>query len=248
MTIRLRDLPWDSEILGMRMARLEVEEGAEAPESLYAEVLEAIGNRPELRMIILKVPAQMSTLVDRMVKLGGDLVDMEYIFRLRSRPPHRPVPEDLVVEARKGCDPTPYLPLASEMGKSRLFKDERIGYRKAEVLWRYSIANHCRGRADGLVTADVNGKPAGLAIMNRTSEGELSVFLVGVLPGFRGRGVAGAMMQKVVEVYGDVPVLTVETQPENTAACRLYRAAGFELDEARYILHLWDLSQVANDA
>lgn len=86
-----------------------------------------------------------------------------------------------------------------------------------------------------LLLAEVDGQPAGLAAAARLPKadaraGFLFVDELSVLPAFRRRGVARALLEHVLALVDELGLAGVRllVRPENEAALRLYRSLGFE--------------------
>ncbi len=76
-----------------------------------------------------------------------------------------------------------------------------------------------------LLIAEEAGKPAGYAAV-RAILGEAELLRIGVLPAFRGRGIAGKLLETLL---AEVPaeVWRLDVRAGNGAARALYRRAGF---------------------
>lgn len=224
-----RHLPWDSTQLGVSTGMLELVDETAATAAALREVIPA-----DERLTALKVPASAPQLVTALVRDGAQLIDVEHTFTFVG-----PAPATSHAEVRclNTIDPGPLLDLAPEMGFSRFYRDPNIRPETAEALWRTSILNHCEGFADRLSVAFMNGQPVGL-VACRDDEQARALFMVGLLPHGRGRGLGTAMIGALV---ADAPDrhFTVEALASNQAATALYTRSGFRLAKSHYVLHLW---------
>lgn len=83
----------------------------------------------------------------------------------------------------------------------------------------------------GLYFATLDGERVGAAVVRVPSPGEALLWDLRVAPGLRGQGIGTALLEAVEEWATERKCkrLEVETQDINVAACRFYRARGFEL-------------------
>ncbi|MEW5772137.1 MAG: GNAT family N-acetyltransferase [Thermodesulfobacteriota bacterium] len=244
---RLIPLDWDSQLLGVSCARLETDEkrvqGAESFAAATAEVFERTeteGLRPGLTfakilprdfdpdLIAAAMPGH------RCVTLGQELT-----FR-RAQGSHDAVVNGVAfaLATEGGTDPEPFLPLAGEMRHSRFYLDPGIGEERARRVWQTSIEEHCRGLAQEIAVAELDGRPAGLATVHLADD-TARLHIVGVLGWARGRGVGARLMQAVIARHGGDRTLSVEAFAANEAACALYEKAGFTPAIRREIVHFW---------
>lgn len=224
-----RRLAWDSAQLGVPTGLVE---GVDATTGTASAIHRVIPS--DEMLTALKVPASAPGLVTELVRGGARLIDVEHTFAFAGPAPD---PRQAEVRCLDAIDPGPLLELAPEMAFSRFYRDPRIDPAKAETLWRTSIRNHCEGFASRLAVAFMAGDPVGL-IACRDGDRARALFMVGLLPHGRGRGLAKAMIGALV---ADAPErnFTVEALASNDAAIALYTRSGFRLVESHYVLHWW---------
>lgn len=224
-----RHLPWDSAQLGVQTGMVELVDEAAA----HAQALRDVVPEGE-SLTALKLPASYPQLATELVRDGARLIDVEHHFTFAGP---APAPRDAEVRCLATIAPGPLLDLAPEMGFSRFHRDPRIASEVATSLWRTSIGNHCDGLASRLAVAFMDGQPVGL-IACHDDDAERALFMVGLLPHGRGRGLGKAMIGALVAEAPD-KTFTVEALASNRAAIALYTRAGFRLTESHYVLHRW---------
>ena len=86
------------------------------------------------------------------------------------------------------------------------------------------------GLPDGrLYVAWCDGQPAGCIALRRLAGTTCELKRLYVRPAFRGRGIAGAMMQRILDDARAIgyTAMLLDTLPFLTSAIRMYRALGF---------------------
>ena len=99
--------------------------------------------------------------------------------------------------------------------------------------------NFFRGkRGDLLVVAEADGKLCGFnQLLVQDSGSTLLIDLIGVADGYRGRGVADAMVRFAAHGAGQATRYRVATQIVNVPSLRLYEGLGFRVAQSQYVLH-----------
>ena len=224
---------WDSDMLGMACGRIDFPAAGTDGPALALAILDVAPAGESLTVV--KVPATHPRAMAELVRCGGKLVGSEITFH--SQHPVRGASRQVEVEVTDRFDGTEFLSLAEAMRFSRFVLDGDLPSGATANLWRESIANHCGGRASALVIGRVDGRPAGLVAALDT-DAERNLALVGVLPGYQGRGVGLAMLEAAVGTAGPRAV-RVEAFADNLPAVRLYGRAGFVFESEHYVMHLW---------
>lgn len=240
----LKNLEWDSKVLGVPCGLIDVTEfGRHDTEvSLMRQIKKICRKRKDVDFITVKVSSDHLGVVNSLIGCGALLIDAELTFTYRCGKTlcySEHSCGDLRFSFCRKYESKPFIPLAKEMRLSRFFRDPMIPKKNALRLWEASIKNHCAGFADQLVIAFYRGVPCGLSALNFKEQGRIYLHIVGVLKGYRGRGIGRRMLQAIAERYGDDYALCVETQSDNYAAQHVYHAAGFRYHDLKYVLHYW---------
>ena len=234
-------LPWDTAHFGKRIARADLRQlDAES----CAELLAACQDQAIECLYFLVDCADHGTIAVLQAK-GFDLIDIRMtlagpIHELRSPPP----PQDVHIRLSREGDLASLLPVArSSYTMSRFFVDHRFGWDKAaqmfEIWLRQSITG---GYADAVAVAEIDGEPAGFLTchLNRPV-GEGNIGLLGVAESARGRGLAPAMLAKIMAWLRQEGMQgwNVATQGQNIAAQRMYQGCGFRTRSLELWFHKW---------
>ena len=93
----------------------------------------------------------------------------------------------------------------------------------ADLTKKYGLSG---GR---LYVAWCDGQPAGCIALRRLDDTTCELKRLYVRPAFRGRGIAGAMMQRILDDARAIgyTVMLLDTLPFLTSAIKMYRALGF---------------------
>lgn len=81
--------------------------------------------------------------------------------------------------------------------------------------------HYVAARADGALVGY-----AGISRLGRKPPYEYEIHTIGVDPGFQGRGIGRAMLERLLDIAGDDAIL-LEVRTDNLAAIALYESVGF---------------------
>ena len=232
MTEAFQVLPFDSELFGFPVARLE-------PGADPAVSIEALRAR-RIRLAYAFAPWEDGEMRARLEAAGAALVDHKIRFRkeLRDLPA-----EPTGVEAWKGSDCAPELEaLALASGhQSRFFTDPRVPrhvFPELYLAWiRRSVSHEI---ADEVLVIQEGGAPVGLVTL-AVKAGLAEIGLVAVHESQRGKGLGRRLMAAAERAAAalDASALEVVTQGANTGACALYTASGYAVAREEAVYHLW---------
>ncbi len=110
---------------------------------------------------------------------------------------------------------------------------------KIKSVWASNFFSKKRG--DGMVVAACNNRIVGFLQLIWTTNGNLSIDLIGIHPQWRRQGIGGAMIKYAAQNGTDGsrrPLsLSVGTQVANLPSVRLYESLGFRLASSQYVMH-----------
>ena len=251
----LQELPWDTECLGFRCAKMELFVGAggsdddrsSSSETIVEHVLEIARNRG-YQMVSSKCPADLPILAHCLEAAGFRLMDCELTLAYAGNPRNR---SDLRsggvrVESVRNRDISGIEAIGNYFSRSRFHADQKIPQKLADRLWRKSVANACRDRADEVFVAFDGERPVGLVSCLDDPFPELnsdrpvrSLFHVGVLPDAQGKGVGSSLMEAALRGSHKAAAIRVETQSTNYDALNLYQKFEFRIVSSHYSFHCW---------
>jgi ribosomal protein S18 acetylase RimI-like enzyme len=234
-------LEWDSKQLGIScgLVSADTPPGDADPSTLYDRIDGLLTSHPDISFVTIKLHGGLAGVVNRLVKGRADFIDIELVYQFNGSPLAAGSSD---VRFCKTFQPECFLVLSNDMNFSRFFLDRRIPENRSRALWAASIRNHCLGRSDELAVAFCGEQPVGVTTL-QFKDNRIHLFLVGVLPRFRSRGIGTDLLSAVTRRYGGTHRILVETSGMNIAAQRLYQKSGFQLNHIRYILHHFQMRE-----
>jgi len=240
-------LPWDSEIFGVAMARLDLlwALGEDVPrmaamvdralQEIRASGIRHVSHRTGMARV-----ASIHLLEDR----GFRLVDS--LQTLYFRPAER-LPEVAVRDYRPSDRDAILAMVPAVFQRNRFMADRGLDPARAcetYVRWADNCLSGARG--DWVGVRVLEGEPAGFVtclLRKLQAEPELTVGvidLVGVHGKFQGRGVGRELVQAAQNWLGPrSTLLTVGTRCDNFPALALYLQAGFRIYSSMVGMHAW---------
>ena len=233
-------LAWDTEWLGLSVARLKV-----APYYSAAATTAAIEHcrATGVRLLYLSLSPTNTAGAAAAVRAGAWLADVKLTFELSLFPAalaatHSLPPPNTVLT--KTTAPTLALEqLVLQSGAySRFRRDARIwplAFAALYKQWLYQCLNH------GTVwVASTKNKPVGLLAF-AARDSYASIELMAVAPAAQGQGIGQELVRAAEREaqQSGFPKLQVVTQGANQPAQDLYRRCGFQLAHAAQVYHLW---------
>ena len=232
---------FDSELFGLRWGRLRAT--AADVERTPAAALRAEADA--YAFADGRLPASARGALRRLLEAGfwtGDVV-VALDRPLGPAPQGEPAePGVFAVRAATAADAEGLRPIAVELARvSRFAREPALGPGAAERLYDRWIANSLAREAarEVLVAENEDGRLAALVTLAPAAERMVELVLVGVAPGFRGRGAADLLVGASVAWAAKTGAtgLLVRTALENVPAQRLYQRCGFRTREASWVLH-----------
>jgi|TARA_B100000315_G_scaffold242217_1_gene264142 GNAT superfamily N-acetyltransferase len=240
--LRMKRLQWDSEQLGIGCGLIESTESIVGQNSKVSidKIAKWLEANSDLEFITVKATPEHLAVLNHCLSMGAYFADTKIMFKYSA---HRNINLDRNSEYRieiiKSIDSTPFLELSEEMTSSRFYADPKIGYTKANRMWRTSIKNHCEGFVDKLQIASKGDQPCGLIAIKFFNTDSLLLSIVGVIKAFQRRNIGNLMLRHILYRYAKDFTIFVETQATNIPAQKLYIKNGFEFHHITHILHLW---------
>jgi len=229
-------LPFDSELFGHPVARLEPEATIEGSLRAAIEAMKAVG----VVLAYAMVPWDAADLRAGLESAGAALVDRKVGFG-QAIPPGKAWPGAVELWGTRAATPElEALALASGV-HSRFKIDPRVPgqvYPSLYLAWiRRSVAGEV---ADAVL---ITRAPRGLAgmVTVKAREGVATIGLIAVDVASRGRGVGRRLVEGALgwAAARRCARMEVVTQGENLTACALYRACGFQVILEQAVYHLW---------
>jgi GNAT superfamily N-acetyltransferase len=251
--IQLEPLPWDSGLMGRRVARIPwwvvmpEREAADLGQLLEAVLQEARALRFDYLWV--RVPSSHPRQVQALESRGFQTVDTLLTFAtpLPARDDNRVNP---ALECRP-VRPEEFSQVESLAAacftQDRFHSDPSIPKAVADEVYRQWAGNCCRGQADVVFVASLDGRLVGFVALrcDRLAGSVLGlragqIVLVATGPNARRMGVAATLTQAALRWFSEQGCVYAEvgTQLANLRAARLYQSAGFRLAQASMTLRL----------
>lgn len=227
-------LPWDTELFGCRIGRLDGDHRDQ--EELDVALEACVGQRIECAYCA--VPADALGAVRALEDSGFRLVDQRMTFerRIGARP-------DDVPSIRAACaDDIPAFEAIAAVSHTdtRFYADSRFDSERCAALYRTWIAKSCEGYAEAVLTEGPRGTPAGY-ISCHVEGPRGRIGLIAVAPRHQGEGVGRRLVGGALRWFADAGLeeVSVATQGRNMRAQRLYQGAGFKSESLSLWYHKW---------
>jgi uncharacterized protein (UPF0276 family)/ribosomal protein S18 acetylase RimI-like enzyme len=174
------------------------------------------------------------------IERGFDHVDTKLIFERTLDGDRDTDPAETVRPVRELDRPRLREIAGSTYHDTRFYNDDRFDEVTCDELYATWIANACDDYADEVLVATAADRPVGF-ITCSVEDGTGEIGLVGVASQAQGQGLGTALLTAAIDWFNrhHADRVTVRTQAGNDSAIGLYRAAGFERTEKRYVLHRW---------
>ena len=233
----LQPLPWDSDWLGLAVARFVA-----GPDETGAAVAAAIarGRATGVRLLYLVLAPGNAAQAAAAQAAGAALADVQLTYELELDAVAPSGSPSAGVELARAETFTPALrELAWQSGEySRFRRDARIGARAFQELYDQWLR---QALAQGTVwAARAGAETVGLLALG-TRGGHASIELLAVAPAARGRRVGHCLVQAARQTVrqGGATTLRVVTQGDNHPARHFYERCGFGLLRTAHLYHLW---------
>jgi len=227
-------LDWDTEFWGVPIGRVE-------GETLDAERLRAVdGWADETAVACLYFLADSADAPSAHAAEAGGFRLMDLRVELR-----RPVDgDDSLADLRdarpEDADALRAIARASH-GVTRFYADPGFPDERCDDLYDTWISRSLEGWADGVLVAEVDGRPAGYVSCHLDESGTGSIGLIAVDAEVRRAGLGVALSRGAVAWCRDrgAERMSVVTQGRNAAALRTFQRAGFLVESIGLWFHKW---------
>ena len=239
-------MEFDSHLFGMRIGRLG--DGPLTEIRARAAVEWSRVNR--VRCLYYLCPAHDAKSMAIAQQFGFLVVDVRVTFAITSEdylkesgsPTPSPLDGDIAIRSHLPSDVSELTSIAAtSYTDTRFYQDPRFAREACDRLYEIWVEKSCRGYAEAVLVADVEGQPAGFITCHLTPKGEGNIGLVGVSEHARGRRLGKMLVRAALDWFAQRGTLrvTVVTQGRNLAAQRLYQRSGFLTNRVDLWLHRW---------
>lgn len=232
-------LKWDSDILGIKTAKILVEHQT-------VQELQAILNelkQQDVQLVYWCFDHNDLLSQEAANECNGILVDKKTTYVMSLKTLTEPLPVISADNKYNVHQASPELiALALESGKySRFLQDPEIGYACFEKVYTQWIHNSCNKKiADDVLVIKQDGALAAMTTVgHKNQRGDIG--LLAVSPTMHGKGY-GTQLVKMAQAYfveKGFEIAQVVTQRQNIPACRLYEKCGFHQESIQNFYHFW---------
>ena len=245
---------WDTEMLGVKCAKVDaagtVPDGA-PNRRLLTRLFSQLGERARqdaVRNVYFRVPSSDLNMARAAEDAGFRTIGVHLDFVQRIDARQNDAETVLPVRLAIGEDGDAVALLGELFETDRFHRDGNFDSEKITTLWRTSARNALQHWADAVYVYVVSDRPVGFVILIRgeappgTDAPEAGrIYLIAVLPEFRGRGIGKALVSTAVRhcQRRGIPLLCVGAQSSNEAAIARYQSCGFSLATTFCELSWW---------
>lgn len=230
-------LPWDSSFFGLRIGRLTV--ARLAPRSL-SEALEWCRSH-DIDCLYFLADSNHRETVQLAESSSFRLVDIRLTLRLSSFPAETNASADYGVRLFAEADLDSLKAIARQShSDSRFYFDGGFPKERCEALFETWIERSCRGWAQAVFVAELDGKAAGYCTCH-IDGGVGSIGLAALAAHAQGRSLGRHLIAATISYARQqgISELKVVTQGRNVRAQQLYQKCGFVTDSVMLWYHKW---------
>lgn len=242
----VKELSWDTNYFGIPIARLY-------PSRINERILRFALNfcrQKKIKCLYYLANSQDSQSVRLAEQHGFHLVDVRLSFSVDlahfsgSQNTGRNLVAKSTLQIRNAIpEDIPHLRKIARQSYSlsRYYYDPHFSREKCHQFYADWIQKSCQGGVKKVLVADWEGRPVGFITCDLDSPRKGSIYLVGVLKNFFGRGIASLLVHRGLEWFKSESVqsVAVVTQARNCAAQKLYQRCGFTTSKTELWYHKW---------
>jgi len=233
---KLTQLDWDSQFFGYPVARIMFDHnGGSLAEETFREI-----SGSNYRLVYLYAPSDDDELNRVITGKGGKLFDNKVLF-VKQPEPH----SQFINQIRDyGCE-KPDVKLIELSLEAGLFSRFRLDYNFVNGEFERLYTRWITDSVSGLIAFKVIVAVSGNDVIGVTTIGEKNgcadIGLVAVDRNHTGKGIGYDMIRFADDVAYVMKYdrITVITQMQNTAACRLYKKCNFVPENITNVYHYW---------
>jgi dTDP-4-amino-4,6-dideoxy-D-galactose acyltransferase len=231
-------LPWDSEFFSLRIGRVR---GGSLTDPQAGEIAAWASAQRIDCLYFLGDPSDEATLRVA-ARHGFDLVDLRVALEAPLPGMRSNERRELSTRTARSEDVDTLRTIARASHRdSRFYRDGRFDSGRCDDLFATWIEKSCRGYADAVLVAEIDGLPVGYITGHRAEASRGTIGLVGVDAAARRRGCGRALVRAMANWFsqGGATQIGVVTQGCNTRALAFYQQTGFDVSRIDLWYHRW---------
>jgi len=233
-------LDWDSNFFGFRIARVETD--VLSPSNI--EEIMTWCKQHEIDCLYFLASSSDAASTRLAEDHGFHLVDVRVTLEqmIIDRAPEASSNSSILIRSAHADDLPSLRSIAREgFHDTRFYFDPHFPRHLCDSLYETWFEVSFSGYADAVLVADVKAEPAGFITCKLGDSLQGEIGLVGVGPGWQGRGVGVALVNAALNWFADHQVerATVVTQGRNMLAQRLFQRCGFVSCSNHLWYHKW---------
>lgn len=256
------DLPWETRVIGNKMGTLKhiiVEPNCPQKEEIIEQLLNYVVDwtiSHGIEFLLCKTYTDDMSTIHALEKSGfllmDTLVDYVYDFRRHSLcdVPRPHLFQGFTIRLAGEDDVEKLVAVAQASFQDhfgRFHSDRRISRRKATQVYEEWMKSSCKGYADWILVAEIDGRIAGFSVWKKPSPREQSLgikvghYSIGAVhPDYHGRGLFSALTYAGMELCdGIVDYIEGPTHINNYPVQRAYIKLLWRIFHARHSFHKW---------
>jgi ribosomal protein S18 acetylase RimI-like enzyme len=254
----IADLPWESAILGRRMAVLKgffIDDTLDVRDALADHtVRRAIdwAAQQNIRFVLCKVYADDPMAIQALQRNGFRLVEtvLNYVYDCHEEHSDLSALNNVTIRPAEASDLPRLVEIARAAFKThvgRFHADPNLSIEEAGRIYEEWIRSSCRGYADAVFVAECDRKIAGFSVWRDPLEREVAVgirsahySIGGVDPAFQKRGLFRALTLAGMRRYRrEADLIEGPTNLRNLPVQRAYDRLGWTLRDRQHTFHRW---------
>jgi RimJ/RimL family protein N-acetyltransferase len=227
-------LPWDTEFFGFRIGRVH-------PGRFDPIAIDAWRRENHIRCLYYQADLADTVSIHSAETLGFQFMDLRSEFFM-------PLPHTALVNLdfdirRASLDDLPAIRRISTgiFTNSRFYRDPHFSRSRLDEMYNIWVEKHLRTLNTGLWVAEGSGGIVGFVTANEISSLRVQISLLGVVPAYRGKGLALSLNNTVINHYSGLSFTALEaiTQASNHSTFQLNFRCGMKLVRQPAWYHGW---------
>lgn len=240
--MKISVLDWDSGFLKKPVAKIEIDNNEQVE---FNSVLQLCKSR-KFKLVYIFLNSSNKNLVKSFKKQLGEPVNIKQVYQSESLKKNSIEKIGYVaIKINKknvtGEIEKQLLQMAIKAGKFSRFKlDKKIGDKKFVELYKTWISTIVKDKNCSIIVSYEKSNELAGFLAYKKKHAEIKIEFISVKEAFKKKGIGKGLINTLLNEADSkkIKLVKVETQAENTAACKFYKSCGFSLSESYHVFHL----------